>query len=211
MKSTGPRQKWGPVVFSGDAMREIPAELWKEVEAAYASPGRAYHTLEHVREVLRRLDEVQTWEHPDEVLLAALFHDAVYVPGAKDNEARSAELARAAAARHFPRADTDRVARLILLTARHGLLTPADVEAEDALFLDCDMAILAADAAEFDAYDRGVAAEYAQVPRELYQAGRRAFLSGLLAKPRIFLSDFFHARLDARARANLRRALATYV
>jgi predicted metal-dependent HD superfamily phosphohydrolase len=29
----------------------------------------------------------------------------------------------------------------------------------------------------------------------------------LLARERIFLSDFFHARLDAQARANLRRAV----
>jgi predicted metal-dependent HD superfamily phosphohydrolase len=70
------------------------------------------------------------------------------------------------------------------------------------------MAILAAPAAEFDAYDRGVAAEYAHVPRELYVPGRRAFLGALVARERIFLSEFFHRRLDAAARANLRRVLA---
>ncbi len=191
----------------------IPAALWKEVEAAYASPGRAYHTVAHVREVLHRCEEVAAagapgWQHPDEVLLAALFHDAVYAPGARDNEARSAELARAAAARFFPRADRERVAGLVLLTANHGALDPDDVTDEEALFLDCDMAILAADQAAFDAYDRGIAAEYAHVPPELYQVGRRSFLSSLLDKERIFLSDFFHARLDGAARANLRRALA---
>ena len=191
----------------------IPAPLWKEVEAAYATPGRAYHTIAHVREVLRRCEDVAApggpgWQHPDEVLLAALFHDAIYVPGAKDNEARSAELACAAAARYFPRADRELIARLVLLTARHGHLEPADVVAEEAHFLDCDMAILAASQEDFDAYDRGVAAEYASVPRELYVAGRRAFLAALLAKPRIYLSDVFHARLDATARSNLARALA---
>jgi predicted metal-dependent HD superfamily phosphohydrolase len=30
----------------------------------------------------------------------------------------------------------------------------------------------------------------------------------VLALPRIFISDYFHARLDARARANLTRAIA---
>jgi predicted metal-dependent HD superfamily phosphohydrolase len=191
----------------------IPAALWAEVEAAYATPGRAYHTIGHVREVLRHCEDVAApggpgWKHPDEVLLAALYHDAVYVPGAKDNEAKSAELAVDAAARFYPSIDRACVARLVLLTAKHGALAPADVDAEEALFLDCDMAILAADAATFDAYDRGVAAEYAHVPRELYLAGRRAFLGALVEKPRIFLSDFFHVRLDEAARANLRRALA---
>jgi predicted metal-dependent HD superfamily phosphohydrolase len=191
----------------------VSKDLWHEVEAAYASPGRAYHTIAHVEEVLARLADVAApgapgWTQRDEVLVAALFHDAVYVPGARDNEARSAELAEDAAARHFPRADRERVAQLVRLTARHGQLTSADIDAEAALFLDCDMAILAASAQAFDAYDRGVAAEYAHVPRELYAAGRRAFLSALLASERIFLSDFWHVRLDAAARANLRRVLA---
>ena len=190
----------------------IPAGLWKEVETAYASPGRAYHTIAHVRDVLQRCADVAApggpgWRHPDEVLLAALFHDAVYEPGARDNEARSAELAIDAAARWYPHADRAGVARLVLLTARHGQLVPADVSDEEALFLDCDMAILGAPALEFDAYDRGVAEEHAHVPRELYLAGRRAFLAALLDKERIFLSEFFHKRLDFAARVNLRRAL----
>jgi len=45
------------------------------------------------------------------------------------------------------------------------------------------------------------------VPGFLYRAGRRRFLQGLLRAPRIFLSDFFDQRLDAAARANLRRQL----
>ncbi len=36
---------------------------------------------------------------------------------------------------------------------------------------------------------------------------RGRFLAGLLKRPRIFLSDDFHARCDAAARANLRRRL----
>jgi len=46
------------------------------------------------------------------------------------------------------------------------------------------------------------------VPDDLYRAGRRAFLESMLARPRIFASDFFHARLDAAARDNLQRVLA---
>jgi predicted metal-dependent HD superfamily phosphohydrolase len=196
-------------------LANLPANLWQEVEAAYASPGRAYHTVAHVQEVLARLADVAApgapgWTRPDEVLVAALYHDAIYEPGARDNETRSAALARDAASRYFPRADRDRVAELVLLTARHGQLGRGDVDEEAALFLDCDMAILGASPQDFDAYDRGVAAEYAHVPRELYAAGRRAFLSALVAKERIFLSELWHARLGAAARANLRRALAAY-
>lgn len=202
----------------GDAPTEapdglvLPEPLWGAVRAAYGEPGRAYHDLAHVREVLRRVGEVARdvgWQRPREVYLAALFHDAVYVPGRHDNEARSAELAREAVARWLPGEGLDEglIERLILLTARHGALGPADVGDEEALFLDCDMAILGSDAAVFDAYDRAIAAEYSAVPPELYAAGRRRFFEKLLAAERIFLSPYFHARLEASARDNLRRKL----
>ncbi len=58
----------------------------------------------------------------------------------------------------------------------------------------------------FDAYDRGIAEEYRdKVPGFLFRLNRRRFLKGLLAQPRIFFSDFFHARYDAQAWVNLRR------
>lgn len=166
-----------------------------------------------MRAVLQHCQEVAAgpgWQQPAEVYLAVLYHDAIYQAGRKDNEARSAALALQAIADwpELASVDAGRVEQLILLTARHGELGPADVDAEAALFLDCDMAILAAPEEVFAAYDRGVAEEYkGVVPGFLYRAGRRRFLQGLLRAPRIFLSDFFDQRLDAAARSNLRRQL----
>ncbi|WP_437684044.1 HD domain-containing protein [Sorangium sp. So ce131] len=191
----------------------MPEPLWRAVRAAYGEPGRAYHNLDHVREVLARVGEAGRdvgWRSPREVFLAALFHDAVYEPGRHDNEARSAALAREAVARWLPGEGLDAalVERLILLTARHGALDPADVGEDEALFLDCDMAILGSDAAAFDAYDRGIAAEYGALPPEVYAAGRRRFFERLLAAEHIFLSPYFRGRLEGHARDNLRRKLA---
>ncbi|MEA0962269.1 HD domain-containing protein [Xanthomonas campestris] len=183
------------------------------LEQAYATPPRAYHHFGHVRAVLQHYAEVAAgpgWQQPVEVWLAVLFHDAVYVPGRRDNEARSADWAVACIPQWWPQAPVDlaRVQALILLTARHGQLQPQDVDADAALFLDCDMAILAAPAEVFDAYDRGIAEEYRGVlPSLLFRLNRGRFLVGLLKRPRIFLSDDFHARCDAAARANLRRRL----
>ena len=192
---------------------ELAPAQWQTLQDAYATPPRAYHHFGHVRAVLQHCQQVAAgpgWQQPAEVYLAVLYHDAIYQAGRKDNEARSAALARKAIA-HAPElagVDAARVEQLILLTARHGELGPDDVDAEAALFLDCDMAILAAPEAVFAAYDRGVAEEYkGVVPGFLYRAGRRRFLQGLLRKPRIFLSDFFHQQLDAAARANLQRQL----
>ena len=192
---------------------QLPPEQFDALRQAYATPPRAYHNFEHVQEVLRHYDAVARgpgWEQPDEVRLAVLYHDAIYEPGRKDNEARSAELAVAHVARFLAGQGIDaaRVAELIELTARHGALAPPDVDRDAALFLDCDMAILAADPATFAAYDRGIAAEYrGVVPGWLFRLNRRRFLKALLGKERIFLSDWFHERLDAQARINLRRAV----
>jgi predicted metal-dependent HD superfamily phosphohydrolase len=182
----------------------LAPELVARLAVSYAEPRRAYHTAAHIAEVLGWFDVVADevpWTDPSAVYAAIVFHDAIYVPGAKDNEARSAAWCLA-------EAFSNRSAHLIELTARHGGFVPGDVDDEAALFLDCDMAILAASPDAFAEYDRQIAFEYQHLPPEAYRAGRRAFLGGVLAKPRIFLSDYFHAKLDARARANLAAAIS---
>ncbi|HRN61205.1 MAG TPA: hypothetical protein PK743_12835 [Luteimonas sp.] len=202
------------------SLPELPRGQLEALEASYAVPVRAYHDFGHVREVLRHYDAVAAgpgWAQPCEVRLAVLYHDAVYEPGRSDNEARSARFALDEIARWLPDADIDaaRVAALIELTARHGQFAPQDFGAsalDDDIrhFLDCDMAILGAEPAAFDAYDRAIAAEYrSHVPGWLFRSNRRRFLKALLGKPRIYLSGFFHERFDAQARANLRRVITT--
>jgi predicted metal-dependent HD superfamily phosphohydrolase len=190
---------------------DVPEAQWRALADAHATPPRAYHNLEHVHAVLRHWREVRDgpgWDDPVSSFLSVLYHDAVYVPGRGDNEARSAALAREHIARWLPEVEAGRVASLIELTARHGRLSPDEVDRDAALFLDCDMAILGAPPAEFAAYDRAIAAEYrGVVPTWTYRLNRRRFLKGLLARERLFLSGYFHARRDAQARINLRRAV----
>lgn len=196
----------------------LPPEQCAALQAAYAEPPRAYHNWTHVQDVLRHYREIDAlvhWHRPKEVWLAALYHDAIYLAGRKDNEVRSAQLAIEHIQRWLEAQDIDygRVRELILATARHGMHGPeafgSGPQAEDTCrFLDCDMAILAAPTEQFDAYDRGIAAEYAQVvPNIAYRWRRRRFLQQLLDNPRIYLSPQAHMRWDAAARANLRRAL----
>ncbi len=200
------------------ALAVLPAGQLADVHAAYATPPRAYHSARHVNDVFDHYAAVAAgpgWRQPREVALAVLYHDAIYVAARKDNEALSAVMAAEAIARWIPDVDIDsaRVVELIELTARHGRLSsddiPHEASGEDTRhFLDCDMAILGAEPAAFDAYDRGIAAEYrGHVPAWLFKLNRRRFLKSLLARPRIYLSDFFHDRLDDRARRNLRRAV----
>lgn len=193
----------------------LPPGMLAELRAQYADPPRAYHDFAHVLEVLEQFDAVARgpgWDAPVETFLALLYHDAIYEAGRKDNEARSAECAQAAIARWLPEAsvDTARVAELIRMTARHGHWAGEPLTRDAALFLDCDMAILAAEPARFDAYDAAIAQEYrGKLPAWMFRHYRRRFLRGLLSVPRIFVSDWFHARCDAAARANLARCLGS--
>jgi predicted metal-dependent HD superfamily phosphohydrolase len=185
----------------------IREDLATELEKSYGEPHRAYHNLTHITELLGWFDRVADevgWREPAEVYAAILFHDAFYAPGALDNEARSAVWAHDAG---LP-VDVDRVGELILLTAQHGSVGNADRDA--ALFLDCDMAIIGSPADQFTHYDAAIAKEYGSMPKEAFRTGRRAFLEKLLARPRIYLSDYFHELLDAQARENLAATIARY-
>ncbi len=187
----------------------IPEGLERALIDAYAHPPRAYHSFGHVQEVLKHFHSVPSWQHPREVYLAVLFHDAIYLAGKSDNEAKSADLALQSIATWLPKenVDTALVRRLIELTAKHGKLKREELDEETRLFLDCDMAILGAPAAQFDAYDAAIAEEYSEVPKLIFRFNRNRFLKHLLEVDRIFLSDLFHQRLDAAARENLRRTL----
>lgn len=188
----------------------LPPALESALASAYAEPQRAYHDATHIAELLRWFDGVADepgWQAPADVYTAILFHDAVYVPGAKDNEARSAEWARRAIAEHTLPADAAHVAHLIELTAQHGTLEAATGDA--ALFLDADMAILGAPADRYREYARQVRREYATVPAAAYRAGRGAFVKALGAKPRIYFTDHFRGLLDRQARENLADELTT--
>lgn len=213
-RTPSPRQPWQAERmprFDG-APLAIPDACTRALEEAWSTPPRAYHNLDHLDAVLAEFAAAAArapWSQPREVYWALCCHDAIYVAGARDNEARSAALADELAARHLPPdLDRARVRELILLTARHGALASEPLDDDDARLLDCDLAILGAAPPVFDAYDAAVAREYAHVPAAAYRSGRRAFLAGLAAAPRIFCSDDGHRRLDRAARANLTRALS---
>ncbi|MBB2483680.1 N-methyl-D-aspartate receptor NMDAR2C subunit [Mitsuaria sp. WAJ17] len=177
--------------------------LCEQLLKAWNEPQRHYHSLQHLRECLATLARCrQLAREPELLALALWFHDAVYDPRAPDNEARSADWARAALpALGLAGEACGRVARLVLATRDH-LASDADM----GLLLDMDLAILAAPAERFAEYEGQIRAEFAFVPEPDFRAGRRLILQGFLARERLFVTEAMHAAWDARARANLRQA-----
>jgi len=181
-------------------------DAFDALRAAYAGPGRHYHTAHHVNACLRLLAAYRHLaERPDEVGIALCFHDAVYDTRRSDNEARSAEWAtRWLAARGAPAAVTERVRRLVLAT-RHDA---RPIGTDEALLVDLDLSVLGRSARTFARYDAGIRREYAWVPVAEYARRRTEVLRGFLARDRIFATAPLFDRFEARARQNLRAAMA---
>jgi predicted metal-dependent HD superfamily phosphohydrolase len=198
------RERWtqlcGRIGRGGDA-----GTLFLLLQALYAHPPRAYHSLDHIGACLGLVDEVRALAAaPDEVEFALWLHDGVYEPMAKDNEARSAAVA-AVFARDLqcPRGFSERVAALIDAT-RH---TGAPPSGDAALVADVDMAVLGSDPPAYDAYAGAIRREYAAASDPGYRRGRAAFLEALLGRPAIYHLPPLRSRFEAAARGNLSREI----
>jgi predicted metal-dependent HD superfamily phosphohydrolase len=172
----------------------------EDLIARWSEPQRRYHTSEHLSRMLSVVDDhADAADDATAVRLAAWFHDIVYDPRRTDNEILSASFA-ATTLTDLGRDHEEiaEVVRLIWLTTTHN------VEAGDrngALVCDADLAILATDPDEYDAYARSVRQEYAHVPDDAFRAGRIAVLGKLLDLPQLYHVPALREAWEARARA----------
>jgi len=175
-------------------------DLGARLISAYCEPHRRYHGLSHIAWLLDEAERARAAiADPDLIGFAIWFHDAIYDPKRTDNEARSAEWALTAL---MDRGDLGaRVARLVAMTKRHA---EGEASADEALFLDMDVAILGSPRAEYCVYAAGVRAEYGHLPDPTFAAGRAAFLDGQLVRDRLFRTDGYEQRLAREARTNMR-------
>ncbi|MGM9482152.1 HD domain-containing protein [Roseateles sp. NT4] len=180
--------------------------LQAELLARYAEPHRGYHTQQHLHECLALFGEfAHLAERPAEVEIALWFHDAIYDVHRHDNEALSADWARAALLDAGAPADAaERVAALVLAT-RHSV---APATADEQLLVDIDLAILGAAPARFAEYEAQIRVEYAYVPQAVFNEKRGAILAGFLARPVLYGTPALRERFEAPARANLQAALS---
>ena len=181
-----------------------PDGLMQRLLTAWAEPQRHYHTTQHLCECLALLEPaLDLATHPGEVELALWFHDAVYDPKGKDNEARSADWATQSLAQAGADAAVQQRVRALIMATAHDA-EPTDPDAR--MLVDIDLAILGAEPVRFAEYDTQVRAEYRWVPGLIYRGKRRAVLAGFLARPAIYGTERFRALFEARARENLIRS-----
>ncbi|PCE30834.1 HD domain-containing protein [Burkholderia ubonensis] len=172
--------------------------VYADLARRYGEAARHYHTLRHIRRCLRDLDRARgVVPHPDSVELALWCHDVIYRPGAGDNEARSADWFRQWAAGRI--AAGERIRDMILATQHR--VVPADPDVR--FVVDIDLAVLGATRSRFREDGLRLRAERTDLDDHAYDRHVRTILGELLARPRLYHTDLFHARCEARARRNL--------
>lgn len=179
--------------------------------ARHREKQRRYHTATHVAWVIRHVEELVATEpvdHPDEIVAAAFYHDAIYEPTHPANERASARLARRDLAELGWADDAiDRVAEMIEATA-HTSEASGRPAGDVAILVDADLAVLGADPAAYSSYVEGVRAEYRHVDEPDWRVGRADILRTFLDRPTIFATPTGRERWETRARANLSAELA---
>jgi predicted metal-dependent HD superfamily phosphohydrolase len=179
----------------------------RELLLRWQEPHRRYHNEHHLVAVLAHLDILEgEADDPDAVRLAGWFHDAIYEPGATDNEVASAALATAVLTEGgVDPARAHEVARLVRLTARH------DAGADDRngrALCDADLAVLGSEATEYARYAAGIREEYAHIDDDTFRTGRIGVLNRLLEKRPLYATVRYRDDREDTARRNMQMELA---
>lgn len=191
-------------------IHRIPAayQILDELEIIYGHPSRAYHNLEHIHNMLKKLTESERFaKHPHRIILGIWFHDAIYDPTRTDNEVKSAEFWIRKMTPYLPEEPLTWGKMAILATINHFPNPDPDIQ----LLLDLDLAGLGASWEVFQENSEQIRQEYEHVSDDDFRKGRKAFLEKMLERPRLFGTEYWHNLLEERARANLRKAIQCLV
>jgi predicted metal-dependent HD superfamily phosphohydrolase len=202
--------KWKACLEHLAAPKTTASAWWDRIRAAYSAPGRHYHTVNHLADMLAGLDDfVEVVERPVVIYLAIFFHDYVYDPKSPTNEEDSATQYRKFAVEvKQPQDEVDAVARYIMATKDHQIGNQEENE-ELKAFVDLDVAVLGRRPDRYMVYASQIRQEYTHVQRKTYCEKRAEFLTSFLTAPRpIFASEQYQRLYEGSARNNVSAELA---
>lgn len=178
---------------------------WQELAKNYSSKGRHYHTLDHLQNLLKELQNIQPRIHDWNTILFTLFyHDAIYNAQNSDNEEKSADLAeRRLQTLAVPSETITRCKTRILATKKHL----PDQDSDTNYFTDADLSILGQPRDIYNQYAQNVRKEYRIYPDLIYKPGRRKVLKHFLNMERIYKTDEFFNKYEAAAKQNMQQEL----
>lgn len=187
---------------------ELINKLYEQIVECHSETHRHYHTLTHLSAIFKDLDGLSLDQNSPSthcIHFAVWFHDIIYKTGSTDNEKESAKFAENALnSLSMPAEMIEKVVYMIECTEKHN--NPNQDESTQ-IFLDADMAIIGASEDVYERYTDKIKKEFANVPRSLYQQGRKRFIENTLKAERIFRTDYFFSRYEKQARINLKKEL----
>jgi len=181
--------------------------IFAEIQDKYSEPHRAYHNLSHLYSMLMSTEDffdMITNHHLFD--LSIWFHDLVYDPLSKENEKLSAQRAIELLSPHLPADKLTSLQYMIESTAKH---IPKLDSMDNKLFLDLDLAILAAEKNVYNDYRDAIRLEYNVYPNMVYQNGRTEILESFLSKQSIYFTPFFQDSFEKKARKNIQLELGS--
>ncbi|MGR9044779.1 MAG: HD domain-containing protein [Gammaproteobacteria bacterium] len=178
--------------------------VYQDILTRYGTPDRYYHDLNHLSHCLDQLDLVACLiPQADKMEMALWFHDAVYKPGDPNNEKKSAALFLAQAEGCFSEDFKHAVEQLILITEHRS----SPKNEDERYVVDIDLSSFGSDWNHFLEDSGNLRKERIDVSDQAYFQTHTRFLKYLLARDRIFYTDFFYIRYERIARENIYRLL----
>jgi predicted metal-dependent HD superfamily phosphohydrolase len=180
---------------------DTSAAIHQQLIDSYNEPHRVYHTLNHIEHCLAHFDKINhDLESPDAVELSIWFHDAIYKPGATDNEQLSADLFMEISQGQLDDSLRKTVYQHIMATLHDG----RTIESNDTKFMvDIDLSSFALPWAEFSRDSNNLRVEMKSLSDEDYYRKQSRFQKNLMNQPRFFKSDYFYEKYEDQARQNL--------
>lgn len=192
--------------FSALSLQEPAEAQFTDVIHRYAEPHRAYHTAQHLEECFQAFERAhRLGQSPGAVGIALFYHDAIYDTHARDNEEKSAALARQVLAGVGAESSLLQSVTDLILVTRHAAMPET---ADQKLVVDIDLSILGVARDRFDEYERQVRQEYSWVEEAIFRSVRSRILQDFLARPTIYSTATFRDRLERPAHENLQRSIA---
>jgi len=192
----------------------IRREALADLDSRYRESHRHYHTWRHIESCLALFDRFKSVaDRPLPLELAIWYHDAVYRPGATDNESESAVLFCGHASRLDLSPAVCSEVKALILSTRHdaaygeapssGRLEAEAVRKSAKLLCDIDISILGAAPSRYNEYAAAVRAEYAEMDPRSFASRRREFLEHLLGRRKLFHIRELASLYEEQARANI--------
>lgn len=181
----------------------------------YNEPHRHYHNLNHVMTCLGELERYRKDTGGGKGMVEEIiwWHDAIYNPFSSENEENSARLfldSLDPKERHWEL--NDAIAHIIRLTAKHTEDQDLSVLGENLSFsaglaLDIDLTSLAAPIMTFHKNSDDIRKEFHFVSGKVFAENRIKFLQVMLARKRLYYTDYFFNKYETIARDNMEEGI----